>query len=186
MLHGTDIGLIYHSVKLLMFIKPICTAIYKLDLQSHEQAFSVYSAYWIDPPVIILFFHTAKLYSDLKTSMSLEHWYSLITGSLMVKWFDPSRWGDLNQAMMELGATLCSDTKPSRFQCPLSLVAAKRSHFPAKVLQSKLHTTHEWFWKPNHGVILLLSVLFKLHKAWIKLRLMQRATALISFYLSRG
>ena len=33
---------------------------------------------------------------------------------------DPSRPGDFNQAMMELGATLCSKTKPDCSQCPVS------------------------------------------------------------------
>jgi A/G-specific adenine glycosylase len=33
---------------------------------------------------------------------------------------DPSRPGDFNQAMMELGATLCSKTKPGCSECPVS------------------------------------------------------------------
>jgi A/G-specific adenine glycosylase len=33
---------------------------------------------------------------------------------------DSSRPGDFNQAMMELGATLCSKTKPGCSQCPVS------------------------------------------------------------------
>uniref|UniRef100_A0A0E0J812 rRNA N-glycosidase n=1 Tax=Oryza nivara TaxID=4536 RepID=A0A0E0J812_ORYNI len=59
-----------------------------------------------------------------------------VVDAIMVLLFELS--ADLNQAMMELGATLCSDTKPSRFQCPLSLVAAKRSHFPAKARRALL------------------------------------------------
>jgi A/G-specific adenine glycosylase len=33
---------------------------------------------------------------------------------------DPSRPGDFNEAMMELGATLCSKTKPGCSECPVS------------------------------------------------------------------
>uniref|UniRef100_A0A0D9XXU2 Adenine DNA glycosylase n=1 Tax=Leersia perrieri TaxID=77586 RepID=A0A0D9XXU2_9ORYZ len=53
--------------------------------------------------------------------------YREITGQLV----DPSRPGDFNQAMMELGATLCSKTKPSCSQCPVS------SHCQALALSSQ-------------------------------------------------
>ncbi|XP_052139362.1 adenine DNA glycosylase-like [Oryza glaberrima] len=50
-----------------------------------------------------------------KESSTVKRFWQL-TGELV----DPSRPGDFNQAMMELGATLCSKTKPGCSQCPVS------------------------------------------------------------------
>lgn len=62
--------------------------------------------------------------------MAFEHRFldhRQLTGELV----DPSRPGDFNQAMMELGATLCSKTKPGCSQCPVS------SHCQALALSSQ-------------------------------------------------
>ncbi|KAB8116960.1 hypothetical protein EE612_058444, partial [Oryza sativa] len=50
-----------------------------------------------------------------KESSTVKRFWQL-TGELV----DPSRPGDFNQAMMELGATLCNKTKPGCSQCPVS------------------------------------------------------------------
>lgn len=61
---------------------------------------------------------------------------------------DPSRPGDFNQSLMELGATLCSVTKPSCSSCPISSQCRAYSLFqenrtlpvteyPTKVVKSK-------------------------------------------------
>uniref|UniRef100_J3NC66 Adenine DNA glycosylase n=2 Tax=Oryza brachyantha TaxID=4533 RepID=J3NC66_ORYBR len=61
-----------------------------------------------------------------KESSTVKRFWEL-TGELV----DPSRPGDFNQAMMELGATLCSKTKPGCSQCPVS------SHCQALTLSSQ-------------------------------------------------
>ncbi|KAG8051186.1 hypothetical protein GUJ93_ZPchr0009g650 [Zizania palustris] len=61
-----------------------------------------------------------------KESSTVKRFWEL-TGQLV----DPLRPGDFNQAMMELGATLCSKTKPGCSQCPIS------SHCQALVLSSQ-------------------------------------------------
>ncbi|XP_052139109.1 adenine DNA glycosylase-like [Oryza glaberrima] len=61
-----------------------------------------------------------------KESSTVKRFWQL-TGELV----DPSRPGDFNQAMMELGATLCSKTKPGCSQCPVS------SHCQALALSSQ-------------------------------------------------
>ena len=61
---------------------------------------------------------------------------------------DPSRPGDFNQSLMELGATLCSVSKPSCSSCPISsqcraysLFQENRSipvtEYPTKVVKAK-------------------------------------------------
>ncbi|XP_015618796.1 adenine DNA glycosylase [Oryza sativa Japonica Group] len=50
-----------------------------------------------------------------KESSTVKRFWQL-TGELV----DPSRPGDFNQAIMELGATLCRKTKPGCSQCPVS------------------------------------------------------------------
>ena len=61
---------------------------------------------------------------------------------------DPSRPGDFNQSLMELGATLCSVSKPSCSSCPISSQCRAYSHFlengsipvteyPTKVVKAK-------------------------------------------------
>ncbi|KAF8768552.1 hypothetical protein HU200_007507 [Digitaria exilis] len=60
-------------------------------------------------------FWLATLHSLLTTYKELEFILELV-GQLV----DPLRPGDFNQAMMELGATLCSKTKPGCSGCPVS------------------------------------------------------------------
>ncbi|PKA56228.1 A/G-specific adenine DNA glycosylase [Apostasia shenzhenica] len=61
---------------------------------------------------------------------------------------DPSRPGDFNQAIMELGATLCSSTNPNCFKCPVSdqclafMLSRQRDNvkvtdYPTKVAKAK-------------------------------------------------
>lgn len=46
--------------------------------------------------------------------------YIFYNRDLVGQMVDPLRPGDFNQAMMELGATLCSKTKPGCSECPVS------------------------------------------------------------------
>jgi A/G-specific adenine glycosylase len=45
---------------------------------------------------------------------------------------DPRRPGDFNQAMMELGATVCLPERPSCGQCPVAAACATRGPLPAR------------------------------------------------------
>jgi A/G-specific adenine glycosylase len=55
---------------------------------------------------------------------------------------DPERPGDLNQAMMELGATVCTPTNPTCLLCPVralcvGLATGQPTNFPGKVIRAK-------------------------------------------------
>jgi A/G-specific adenine glycosylase len=54
------------------------------------------------------------------------------------EWLDPARPGEFNQALMELGATVCLPRKPSCPQCPLAAVcqareAGRETQLPVKL-----------------------------------------------------
>ena len=48
-------------------------------------------------------------------------------------WLDRDRPGDFNQAMMELGATVCTPRAPVCLVCPVSHLCATRGELPSKV-----------------------------------------------------
>ncbi|MCG8457048.1 MAG: A/G-specific adenine glycosylase [Holophagales bacterium] len=57
------------------------------------------------------------------------------------KLLDPSRPGDSNQALMELGATVCQPRRPSCLLCPLETICAGKAQaeaFPAKKARRKV------------------------------------------------
>jgi A/G-specific adenine glycosylase len=82
-------------------------------------------------------------------------WYGLVDSfgifsrNLAGQLVDKSRPGDLNQALMELGATVCKPTNPSCMKCPVSdqcralrlsrcdESTIKVTDFPPKVIKSK-------------------------------------------------
>src|SRR5438445_4268956 len=46
------------------------------------------------------------------------------------RFLNPNRPGDFNQAMMELGATVCAPRQPRCFLCPVSDLCATRGELP--------------------------------------------------------
>ena len=61
---------------------------------------------------------------------------------------DPKQPGEFNQAMMELGATLCAPRDPDCSQCPLSseclaCLSNRQNEFPFKKPQKKIVETHK-------------------------------------------
>ena len=48
------------------------------------------------------------------------------------QWLSPKRPGDFNQAMMELGATVCVPSAPRCNQCPIRVFCRTRGELPAK------------------------------------------------------
>lgn len=77
----------------------------------------------VDGNVVRVISRLFAIADNPKESSTVKRFWEL-AGQLV----DPSRPGDFNQAMMELGATLCSKTKPDCSQCPVS------SHCQALVL----------------------------------------------------
>ena len=57
--------------------------------------------------------------ANIKKSKTQRH-FRRLAGELL----DPERAGDFNQAMMELGATICTPTSPSCKQCPVQPACA--------------------------------------------------------------
>ncbi|HEX2066960.1 MAG TPA: A/G-specific adenine glycosylase [Candidatus Thermoplasmatota archaeon] len=54
-------------------------------------------------------------------------------GSLAQAWLDPAMPGDWNQAMMELGATVCTPRRPRCGACPVAAACASRGRDPEAV-----------------------------------------------------
>lgn len=69
----------------------------------------------VDGNVVRVISRLYAIAENPKESSTVKRFWEL-AGQLV----DPSRPGDFNQAMMELGATLCSKTKPGCSQCPIS------------------------------------------------------------------
>uniref|UniRef100_R7W4F0 Adenine DNA glycosylase n=1 Tax=Aegilops tauschii TaxID=37682 RepID=R7W4F0_AEGTA len=69
----------------------------------------------VDGNVVRVISRLFAIADNPKESSTVKRFWEL-AGQLV----DPSRPGDFNQAMMELGATLCSKTKPDCSQCPVS------------------------------------------------------------------
>ncbi|XP_014757626.1 adenine DNA glycosylase isoform X3 [Brachypodium distachyon] len=69
----------------------------------------------VDGNVVRVLSRLFAIADNPKESSTVKRFWEL-AGQLV----DPSRPGDFNQAMMELGATLCSKTKPGCSQCPVS------------------------------------------------------------------
>ena len=58
------------------------------------------------------------------------------------QWLDPRRPGDFNQAMMELGATLCTPRKPACLRCPITplcgaYAAGTQHQLPVKIRRAQ-------------------------------------------------
>nr|ACN26398.1 unknown [Zea mays] len=69
----------------------------------------------VDGNVIRVISRLYTIADNPKESSTVKRFWDLV-GQMV----DPLRPGDFNQAMMELGATLCSKTKPGCSQCPVS------------------------------------------------------------------
>ncbi|TVU43590.1 hypothetical protein EJB05_10071, partial [Eragrostis curvula] len=69
----------------------------------------------VDGNVVRVLSRLYAIADNPKESSTMKRFWE-IAGQLV----DPSRPGDFNQAMMELGATLCSKTKPGCAECPVS------------------------------------------------------------------
>ncbi|KAM0900330.1 hypothetical protein ACQ4PT_020701 [Festuca glaucescens] len=69
----------------------------------------------VDGNVVRVISRLFAIADNPKESSTIKRFWEL-AGQLV----DPSRPGDFNQAMMELGATLCSKTKPGCSECPVS------------------------------------------------------------------
>ncbi|KAJ3703551.1 hypothetical protein LUZ61_007256 [Rhynchospora tenuis] len=98
----------------------------------------------VDGNVVRVISRLKAISSNPKDSSTVKHIWDL-AGQLV----DKSRPGDLNQALMELGATICMPTNPSCTNCPVSdqcralslsrceTSTIKVTDFPPKVIKSK-------------------------------------------------
>ncbi|GJN39795.1 hypothetical protein PR202_gb28937 [Eleusine coracana subsp. coracana] len=86
----------------------------------------------VDGNVVRVLSRLYAIADNPKESSTVKRFWEL-AGQLV----DPSRPGDFNQAMMELGATLCSKTKPGCSECPVSshcqALALSRDNPPVQV-----------------------------------------------------
>ncbi|KAJ0244694.1 Adenine DNA glycosylase [Hirschfeldia incana] len=97
----------------------------------------------VDGNVIRVLARLKAISANPKDRLTLKHFWKLAAQLV-----DPSRPGDFNQSLMELGATLCSVTKPSCSSCPISTQCRAYSLFqenttvpvteyPTKVVKAK-------------------------------------------------
>ncbi|XP_072950355.1 adenine DNA glycosylase-like isoform X1 [Typha angustifolia] len=97
----------------------------------------------VDGNVVRVISRLKAISANPKRSAAVKGFWKL-AGQLV----DPSRPGDFNQALMELGATLCSKTSPGCSRCPVSNQCrafslsrgsekVKVTDFPTKVLKAK-------------------------------------------------
>ncbi|KNA15855.1 hypothetical protein SOVF_094390 [Spinacia oleracea] len=95
----------------------------------------------VDGNVVRVLARLKAIYANPKDSVTVKKFWSL-AGQLV----DPYRPGEFNQALMELGATLCTPTSPSCSECPVSvqcqaLTLSRQgglvTDYPLKVVKAK-------------------------------------------------
>lgn len=97
----------------------------------------------VDGNVIRVLARVKTISANPKDRLTVKNFWKLAAQLV-----DPSRPGDFNQSLMELGATLCSVSKPSCSSCPISSQCRAYSHFlengsipvteyPTKVVKAK-------------------------------------------------
>jgi len=100
---------------------------------------------------------------------------------------DPKRPGDFNQAMMELGASLCSPTKPQCPACPLSkhcsaFLAGKPEAYPQLPARAETQTLHKAVALVVSGKGPQMKVLAQLRTGAKKPKAGQAADRLLGFW----
>ena len=101
----------------------------------------------------------SRLFNDatnIKSPQARRHF-----GNLASKLLDPAQPGDFNQAMMELGATLCLPKAPQCLLCPLERFCAARAaqtqaDLPVRVTAQRALPEHrKVFWIEREGKLLV-------------------------------
>ncbi len=69
---------------------------------------------------------------------------------------DPQRPGDFNQAMMELGATVCFPRQPLCPSCPIARWCETRGEFGGRVRESRKRATLRYCLATNKGTVFLV------------------------------
>ena len=79
----------------------------------------------------------AAIVEKASTSKKSEHYWKLATGLVQ----DIECAGDLNQGLMELGATVCTPKRPKCSECPLTAVCGAFSEAEAKGIDASEHAS---------------------------------------------
>ena len=109
----------------------------------------------LDLPHAVLDGNVARVVSRLLTTNDRKQWKEGAE-----KLLDRTRPGDFNQAMMELGATLCSPKNPQCLLCPVAKMCAARGagvqqEFPARTEKAKNQEIERAvFWIERRGKVL--------------------------------
>ena len=94
--------------------------------------------------------------------------------STLIKWIDPTRSGDFNQALMELGSTVCMPKNPKCENCPLNpsccgTLSGNPESYPSPKTQKSLpwqNVLTGVIWKNDSFLILKRSGYKHLNNLW--------------------